>query len=120
MCLHNPSEITKSGRIEVRILLKFAYIVITMIPLVPGDDYQLYVESTRRTFSEALETRPSQVGNTQDGRRSTCKWDTWSGRLIVGAVVALLALAVAHKGEEHGRVEFAPVLVIFVAPAGLL
>ena len=118
MCLHNPSEITKSGRIEVRILLKFAYIVITPIPLVPGDDYQLYVESTRRTFSEALETRPSQVGNTQDGRRSTCKWDTWSGRLIVGAGVARLAVVLAHRGEGHGLVYFALGFASFVAPAG--
>ena len=72
MCLHNPSEITKSGRIEVRILLKFAYIVITMIPLVPGDDYQLYVESTRRTCEVLLETRPSQVFGNQDALRKTC------------------------------------------------
>ena len=72
MCLHNPSEITKSGRIEVRILLKFAYIVITPIPLAPGDDYQLYVESTRRTCAVHLETRPSQVFCNQDALRKTC------------------------------------------------
>ena len=31
-----------------------------------------------------------------------------------------MALLVAHKGEEHGRVEFALFGVSFVAPAGLL
>ena len=71
MCLHDPSEITKSGRIEVRILLKFAYSIKTVPPLVPGDDYQLYVESTRRTCAVLLETRPSQVFCDQDGRGKT-------------------------------------------------
>ena len=31
-----------------------------------------------------------------------------------------MALLVAHKGDEHGRVEFALFGVSFVAPAGLL
>ena len=108
MCLHNPSKITKSGRIEVRILLKFAYIVITPIPLVPGDDYQLYVESTRRTCALLLETCPLQVLCDQDAPRKTCARGYLEQMTHRGRGRPLLALLVAHKGEEHGRVEFAP------------
>ena len=42
----------------------------------------------------------------------------WSGRLIVGAVAALLALLVIHQGGVRGHVCFAPGFVSFVAPAG--
>ena len=89
------------------------------MPLVPGDgQHQRYAESTRRTLSDALETRPVQVRIFQDWRRSTCGRVSWSGRLIVGAGVARLAVGLIHEDEGHGLVYFAPGLVYFVAPAG--
>ena len=36
----------------------------------------------------------------------------------MGAGVARLAVVLAHRGEVHGLVSFAPGLVYFVAPAG--
>ena len=114
----DTSEVTKKGRFKVFFLIEFVPIFETTPPLVSGDRHQLYAESTRRTLCIPLETCPARVFYNQDWRRSTCGRVSWSGRLIVGAVVARLAVGLIHEDEGHGLVYFAPGLVYFIAPAG--
>ena len=114
----DTSEVTKKGRFKVFFFIELVPIFETTPPLVPGDGHQLYAESTRRTLCIPLETCPARVFYNQDWRRSTCGRDSWSGRLIVGAGVARLAVVLAHRGEGHGLVYFALGFASFVAPAG--